>query len=165
MIRLRGIDNLLTRLIKEKHMKSVYPQLHGLDPFVIGFDKLFKQLQDVSTNVAKNTPNWPPYNIKQVDDNTYVIEMAIAGFGKSDVEVTLEGNKLVVKGASKDNPEDDYIFKGIANRGFERAFTLNDQIEIKNAEMANGMLKVWLENIYQAQENIKKITIKDKEEK
>ena len=101
-------------------MKSVYPQLHGLDPFVIGFDKLFKQLQDVSTNVAKNTPNWPPYNIKQVDDNTYVIEMAIAGFGKSDVEVTLEGNKLVVKGASKDNPEDDYIFKGIANRGFER---------------------------------------------
>jgi molecular chaperone IbpA len=146
-------------------LSTYFPQLKTLDPFVIGFDKLFDQLQEVSSNVAKNAPNWPPYNIKQVNDNKYVIEMAVAGFGKSDIEVTLEGNKLVIKGATKDDEDKNYIWKGIANRSFQRVFTLNDQIEIKDAEIANGMLKVWLQNMYQAQQNIKKITIKDKEEK
>lgn len=146
-------------------LSTYFPQLKTLDPFVIGFDKLFDQLQEVSSNVAKNAPNWPPYNIRQVTDNKYVVEMAVAGFGKSDIEVTLEGNKLVIKGATKESEDENYLWKGIANRAFQRTFTLNDKIEIKDAEIANGMLKIWLENMYQAQENIKKIAIKDKEEK
>jgi molecular chaperone IbpA len=105
---------------------------------------------------------YPPYNIKQVNKNKYVIELAVAGFAKSDIEVTLDGNKLVVKGsAQEDELEDEtYFFKGIANRNFERTFTLADKIEIKNAEMVNGMLKVWLESLVQTQDTIKKITIK-----
>lgn len=146
-------------------MTNLLPHLRTLDPFAIGFDKIFKQLHDASSNLTKNTPNWPPYNIKQVTDNKYVIEMAVAGFAKQDIEVTLEGNKLVIKGESKDINDENYLWRGIANRAFQRTFTLNDAIEIKDAEIANGMLKVWLENMYQVQENIKKIAIKDKETK
>lgn len=146
-------------------LSSYFPQLKSLDPYIIGFDKVFDQLQEMGTSAAKNVPNWPPYNIKQVKDNKYVIEMAVAGFAKQDIEVTLEGNKLVIKGESKDLDNENYLWKGIANRAFQRTFTLNDAIEIKDAEIANGMLKVWLENMYHAQENIKKITIKEKDAK
>ena len=145
-------------------MTSLFPQLRTLEPFTVGFDKLFDQLQEVSANVTKNAPNWPPYNIKQVKDNKYVIEMAVAGFGKSDIEVTLDGNKLVIKGESKDSEDENYVWKGIANRAFQRTFTLNDKIEIKDAELANGMLKVWLENMVKAQDSIKKISVKTKDE-
>ena len=148
---------------------SLFPQwesIHkSLDPFTVGFDDILNQMQEVTKTVAKNIPNYPPYNIKQVKDNKYVIEMAVAGFAKTDIEVTLDGNKLVIKGAvvEGDDP-DNYLFKGIANRNFTRQFTLADKIEIKDAEIANGMLKVWLENIVKAQDAVKKITVKSKDE-
>ena len=133
----------------------------SLDPFTVGFDDVLDQMRDISETVAKATPGYPPYNIKQVKDNKYVIEMAVAGFGKTDIEVTLDGNKLVIKGAVVEGDDaDNYIFKGIANRNFTRQFTLADKIEIKDAEIANGMLKVWLENIVKAQDAVKKIAIK-----
>ena len=149
---------------------SLFPQwasLHkSLDPFTVGFDDVLDQIRDISETVAKATPGYPPYNIKQVKDNKYVIEMAVAGFAKTDIEVTLEGNKLVIKGSVVDSSEDDssYIYKGIANRNFNRAFTLADKVEIKDAEIANGMLKVWLENMVKVQDAVKKITVKSKDE-
>ena len=92
--------------------------------------------------------------------------MAVAGFAKSDIEVTLEGNKLVVKGkAADDDKDENFLFKGIANRNFSREFKINDKIEIENAELANGMLKIWLQNMVKAQELIKKIPLTAKEEK
>lgn len=140
---------------------TLFPSRSSLEPFTVGFEKMLDQLAEASNNIAKNAPNWPPYNIKQVSDNKYVIEMAVAGFAKSDIEVTLEGNKLVVKGASKEE-ETDYLFKGIANRAFLRSFTIADKVEIKDAELVNGMLKIWLENMYQQQNFFKKIDVKDK---
>ena len=135
----------------------------SLDPFSVGFDDVLNQIREVSETVAKATPGYPPYNIKQVKDNKYVIEMAVAGFAKTDIEMTLDGNKLVIKGASKDDPETEYVYKGIANRNFERSFTLADKVEIKDAELVNGMLKVWLESIVKTQDAIKKIQIKQKD--
>ena len=149
---------------------SLFPQwtnLHkSLDPFTVGFDDVLNQIREVSETVAKATPGYPPYNIKQVKENKYVIEMAVAGFAKTDIEVTLEGNKLVIKGSVIDSSDDtdNYIYKGIANRNFNRAFTLADKVEIKDAEIANGMLKVWLENMVKAQDAVKKITVKSKDE-
>ena len=94
-----------------------------------------KQLQKAMT--------YPPYNIKQVSDNQYVIEMAVAGFTKTDIEVTLEGNKLVVKGNTKDEAAPEtFIHKGIKNSSFAREFTIADKVEIENAELVNGMLKI-----------------------
>lgn len=146
-------------------LTTLFPSHSAFAPFSVGFDKLFSQLQETANTVAKNSPNWPPYNIKKVKDNKYVIEMAVAGFAKSDIEVTVEGNKLVIKGESQDNEADDYVFKGIANRAFQRTFTIADKVEIKDAEMVNGMLRVWLENLYQTQETVKKIAIKETDTK
>ena len=149
---------------------SLFPQwasLHkSLDPFTVGFDDILDQIRDISETVAKATPGYPPYNIKQVKENKYVIEMAVAGFAKTDIEVTLEGNKLVIKGAVVESAEDpsSFIYKGIANRNFNRTFTLADKVEIKDAEIANGMLKVWLENMVKAQDMVKKIAVKSKDE-
>ena len=134
-----------------------------LDHFMIGFDPIIDMLQSAAKDVSKYTPSYPPYNIKQVKENKYVIEMAVAGFSKTDIEITLEGNKMVVKGATKDDEDETYLHKGIANRAFERQFTLADKVEIKDAEIANGMLRVWLENMITAQDAIKKIGIKSKD--
>lgn len=118
------------------------------DPFAIGYDKFFDRLKDFQAQTAKAI-TYPPYNIKKVSDNTYVIEMAVAGFGKQDIEITLDENTLKIDGHVKRAADDDknYLFKGIAERPFTRAFTLADTVEIKNAELINGMLRVWLDNI------------------
>ena len=130
------------------------------DPFTVGFTDVFEELEKVSKQVQK-AATYPPYNIKRIDDTKYVIELAVAGFAKSDVEVTLEGNKLVVKGVANDEeaPE-NYLFKGIANRGFTREFTLADKVEIENAELINGMLKIGLANMVKVQDAVKKIAVK-----
>jgi len=143
-------------------MTTLFPSLdfRKFDPFTIGFDDVFKDLQEMSKNTAKAL-SYPPYNIKQVSDTKYVIEMAVAGFAKTDIEVTLEGNKLVVKGNAKDEeaPE-NFIFKGIANRNFQREFKIADKVEIENAELVNGMLKIGLANMVKVQDAVKKIAVK-----
>ena len=130
------------------------------DPFTIGFNDVFDEFEKLSKQVAK-TATYPPYNIRRVSDNKYVIEMAVAGFAKTDIELTLEGNKLVVTGNAADEaaPE-SFLFKGIANRNFSREFTLADKVEIENAEIVNGMLKIGLANMVKAQDAIKKIAVK-----
>ena len=146
--------------------KTLAPfDLRTFDPFALGFDDVFKDLQDMASKVSK-TVTYPPYNIKQVKENKYVIEMAVAGFAKTDIEVTLEGNKLVIKGAAKEDETEikDYIFKGIANRNFSREFKIADKVEIENAELTNGMLKIWLSNMVKAQDLIKKIPLVSKDE-
>jgi molecular chaperone IbpA len=134
-----------------------------LDPFAVGYDKFFSDLEDLAKTASKNLPSYPPYNIKAVGKDKYVIEMAVAGFAKTDIEVSLQGNKLTVQGSTQDedtNETQDYIFKGIANRNFTRTFNLADKIEIKDAEIVNGMLKIWLDSLVETQANIKKIAIK-----
>ena len=125
----------------------------------IGFDEIFKRLSTFSDALPKIS-TFPPYNIRKTDENTYVIEVAVAGFGKQDIELTLEDGVLTVKGQiSADNPH-DYIFKGIANRAFTRSFTLADTVKVQNAELLNGMLKVWLERFIPEDKKPQKIDIK-----
>ena len=130
----------------------------SFDPFSIGFDRVIDEMLEVSKTVSK----YPPYNIKKINDKKWVIEMAVAGFAKSDIEVTLNGNKLVVSGSAQEDEAEEgvYAFKGIANRDFSHTFKIADQVEIGNAEMVNGMLKIWLDSLVQTQDNIKKIAIK-----
>ena len=134
------------------------------DPFSIGFNDMFNELESMSKAVAK-AATYPPYNIKQVKDNKFVIEMAVAGFAQADIEITLEGNKLVIKGNTEDSetPE-DFLYKGIANRNFTREFKLADKVEIENAELVNGMLKIGLANMVKLQDNIKKIPLMGSQE-
>ena len=76
-------------------------------PSTVGFDTVFKRIEDMSQQVAKAATNYPPYNIKKVADNKYVIELAVAGFGRSDVEITLQDDKLVISGKSSDDDENN----------------------------------------------------------
>lgn len=129
------------------------------DKFFVGFDDQFTQLAKLGQDLAKNVPSYPPFNIKKIADDKYVIEVAIAGFTQSDVEITLEGNKLTVKGNTQDDSENEFLFKGIANRAFTRTFALADKIEVESAEMVNGMLKIALDKIVEAQP-VRKIEVK-----
>lgn len=145
------------------HLKDVFGRdLQMFDKFFVGFDEQFNRLSKLHDEVAKNVPNYPPYNIKKVDDNKYVIEMAVVGFGKSDVEIEMIEDKLVVRGNVRNDDRDSfetYMFKGIADRAFTRMFALGDHIEVKNAEMLNGMLKIALERIIPEHKKPKKIEI------
>lgn len=130
----------------------------------VGFDPIIKKLAEISETFPK-IPSYPPYNIRKVNDTTYIIELAVAGFGKQDIELTLEGDTLTVKGNVHQNDTDDnYIFKGIAERAFTRQFTLADTVEVKNADLINGMLKIWLERFIPEEKKPKKINIGEKQE-
>jgi len=101
-------------------MKDFFNTEFGkMQSFTVGFNDTMELMREAATAAATKAITYPPYNIKQVKENKYVIEMAVAGFAKSDIEMTLEGNKLVIKAAAKDDDEEEYLFKGIANRGFE----------------------------------------------
>ena len=132
-----------------------------LDKFFVGFDEQFAHLQKLHDDVTKNIPNYPPYNIRKNGENSYTIEMAVAGFGQNEIDIEIEGGKLVVKGnlASVDT-EDNFLFKGIATRAFTRAFAIDDHIEVKNAELFNGMLKIALERMVPENQKPKKVQVK-----
>jgi molecular chaperone IbpA len=134
------------------------------DKFFVGFDDTYNRLAKIHDDITQNIPNYPPYNIKKVDDNKYVIELAVAGFAKQDIEITIEDNKLIVKGNAADDT-DNFVFKGIANRAFTRTFALDDQIEIKDAALFNGMLKIALDRIIPEHKKPRKIEVKEPHEK
>jgi len=140
--------------------RTVLDMFKDLDKFYVGFDDNWNRMAKLHDDLTKNIPNYPPYNIRKVEDNKYVIELAVAGFSKSDIEITFEDNKLVISGASADD-QDNFLFKGIANRAFTRTFALDDHIEIHNAEMINGMLKIALEKIIPEHKKPRKIEVAD----
>ena len=126
---------------------------------IIGVDSVLKKMQEVTENLPK-IPSYPPYNIRKVDDTKYVIEVAVAGFAKQDIEVELADGVLTVKGNIAATEDDEnFIFKGIADRAFTRTFTLADSVVVKNADLLNGMLKIWLERFIPEEKKPRKIDI------
>lgn len=147
---------------------SLIGQVFGkdFDKFFIGFDDQISRMQKLHDDITKNIPNYPPYNIKKVDENHYVIEMAVAGFGQTDIDIEMNEGKLVVRGnIDAAEGEDNFLFKGIANRAFTRTFALNDEVEVKDAEIFNGMLKIALERLIPEHKQPKKIAVKSKSPK
>jgi len=141
------------------YLKDVFGlDYKGFDKFYVGFDDQFNRLAKMHDDLTKNIPNYPPYNIKKVEENKYVVEIAVAGFAKQDIEITLDESKLIVKGNLKDDNE-NYLFKGIAGRAFTRTFALDDALEVQNADLINGMLKIFLERIIPEHKKPKKIEV------
>ena len=101
---------------------------------VIGFDDFFNDIHNVDKT-------YPPYNIQKAGDDIYTLEMAIAGFKKSDISVSVENNILKITGGRKKNGN-DYIHKGMATRNFMRSFSLARHIEVEEAKMEDGLLKI-----------------------
>lgn len=147
------------------HLSVFGPGFKDFDKFFVGFDDQFNRMAKLHDDITKNIPSYPPYNIKKTGDNTYVIELAVAGFAKQDIEIELADGKMVIKGNLQSNDaEEHFLFKGIAGRNFQREFALDDQIEVRNAEMINGMLQVFLERIIPEHKKPKKIEVKDTSE-
>lgn len=135
---------------------------NGLDKFFVGFDDQFDRIAKMHDDLTKNIPNYPPYNVKKIDENKFVIELAVAGFAKQDIEIDLSDNKMVIKGkVTGDVRESDFLWRGIAARDFTRVFALQDQMEVIDAEMLNGMLKVFLERIIPEHKKPKKVTVRE----
>lgn len=127
----------------------------------IGFDRVFSEIANAQSNFVKSIPSYPPYNIKKIDDKTYTIEMAVAGFGRSDIDVEMDGDTLKIAGRVSQD-DSSYVYKGIAERAFSRQFKLADSVEVKNAALVNGMLKITLENMMKVLPT-KKIEVEESE--
>jgi len=136
--------------------------LTTFDPFrnlTVGFDNVFDQLSSLS---QFEIPKYPPYNIKKVDDNKYQLEMALAGFAKSDLEVEVKDNTLTVTGNSADDTEttNSFVYKGIAQRAFTRQWTLMNYLKVFSANFKDGVLVVDMELNEPEEEKGKKIEVK-----
>jgi len=127
--------------------------------YSIGFDRMFDRLLDDS---LVTTTNYPPYNIVKMDDTNYAIQIAVAGFGKDDIEIETKENTLSIKSKEKGDVVDEttYLHKGISNRAFKRTFTISDDVVVKGATFENGLLNVELERIIPEEKKPRLIEIK-----
>ena len=128
-----------------------------LDRFMVGGKDLWNRMTYAQNT---NASGFPPYNTRKVGENKYLVELAVSGFGKEDIDITVEDNKLTIKGCI-DRTESDaaYLYKGIATRNFTRSFVLDEYLEVVGAEMVNGMLKVSIERIVPPEKQPRKIAI------
>jgi molecular chaperone IbpA len=142
---------------------SIFNQLR---PLSVGFDDVFDTFESFfDSDLRIPTINYPPYNIVKTGKNNYNIEVALAGFNKKDIDVSVEDGVLTIesKSSDKDETKDEdgnTIYKGISKRYFKRQFTIANDVEIKGAELKDGLLKVSLERIVPESKKLKTIEIK-----
>ena len=133
------------------------PQFHRA---TIGFDRLFNELERGFAN-SPNGQGYPPYNIAQINEDEYMISLAVAGFGMDNLEIEKDGKMLYIVGTAPKGDEDvNYLHKGIGGRAFRREFTLADHVEVSNASLELGMLNVHLTREVPEALKPKKIKIK-----
>jgi molecular chaperone IbpA len=128
----------------------------------VGFDRLFDMLENSSLGQAQE--NYPPFDLIKLGDNDYRIELAVAGFKPDELDITAQQNVLLVSGRKKDETDEkgnNYIYRGIATRSFERRFALADHIQVKGADMKDGLLSIELVREIPEAMKPKKISIGD----
>lgn len=133
------------------------PSIHK---FAVGFDSVFDEI----LRTTNQNSNYPPYNIVKHGEDKFVIELAIAGFADSEVDITVEKNQLVVKGEKQIELTDstqtiEYVHRGISARSFVRSWTLADYVEVSGAKMENGILSIALDRIVPEEQKPKRIKI------
>ena len=138
---------------------SLFDNFNQHTPYAVGFDRVFDQLNAYVTNNVTST-GFPPYNIRKDGDYNYVIEMALAGFGKKDIEVEVKEGLLTVRSVKENDENDSNLYRGISYRKFNRKFTLADDVEVNDASLENGMLTISLERIVPEEKKPRTITIK-----
>ena len=108
----------------------------------IGFDRVFNLLENA--NRLQSVESWPPYDIVRVDENSYRIVMAVAGFAETDLDITYEPNLLIITGEHKEADDSQYLHRGLASRPFVRRFELADHVKVAGASLINGLLAIEL---------------------
>ena len=141
---------------------SIFNQLR---PVTVGFDNVFdhfeRMMDDHNFNQMTAT-NFPPYNIVKTGEYTYDVELALAGFSKNDIDVEYKDNMLTVKSKekAKDNDVDGMLHRGISKRWFSKSFTIADDVEVKGAELKDGLLKISMERIIPEGKKARTIEVK-----
>lgn len=126
-------------------MNNQLARLDAINRALIGFDTMFDQMERRFANSVSN--NYPPHNILKTGENQYEIQLAVTGFEKSEISVTVEDNVLIVKGETQtpnESTEIVYLHRGLATRDFCKEFPLAEHIEVEGAETRNGMLTIKL---------------------
>lgn len=147
-----------------KNQLSIFNQLR---PVTVGFDNVFDHFERMFNDDFFNVPtvNYPPYNIVKTGANTYNVEVALAGFSRDDVSVEFAEGILTIKSkdrtvSDKQDADGDIIHKGISKRYFSKSFTVSDDVEIKGAELKDGLLTVSMERIVPESKKARVIEIK-----
>lgn len=135
-------------------MKNI--NLENILKTFIGFDELQQELILASKNGSKL---YPPYNIEQLDDKTFVISLAIAGYNESDIDISLDNDRLTIDGSKPEDESKKYLHKGISSKSFKRIYQLGKHIEVAKASLENGILSIRLEKNIPEEELPKKIQI------
>lgn len=139
----------------------------SLLPSTVGFDKLISTIEDFDRMLASGIDRkttYPPYNIVKEGENNYVIEIAISGFKREEIDIKLDRSKLTVAGNMKNHLNTgavtrEYLHKGIAARSFELVYTLNDTVVVREADIVDGLLTIKLENVVPEEKKPRKIPI------
>ena len=137
---------------------SLFDNFNQLTPYAVGYDKMFDNLSRYVDNSVTST-GFPPYNIRKEGDYHYVIEMALAGFSKEDIEIEVADGALSIRSDKKDDASDN-LYRGISFRKFNRKFTLSDDIVVNDAALDNGMLTINLERIVPEEKKPRLIEVK-----
>ena len=138
---------------------SLFDNFNQLTPYAVGFDRVFDQLGRYVTDNVTST-GFPPYNITKEGEYNFVIEMALAGFNKKDIEVEVEDGTLSIRSVKEDTSEaNSEIYRGIAYRKFVRKFTLAEAVVVNGAALENGMLTIDLERVIPEEKKPRTITV------
>ena len=127
------------------------------DPFFIGFNR---ELNRLNTAHKTNSQSYPPYDLLKLDEDTYQISLAIAGFSKEDIDVSVDNGTLIIKGEIVEVTDAEVVHKGIAGRKFVRSFALGEYMEVTSAELKDGMLHISVDRIVPEEKKPKSIKIK-----
>tara|TARA_B100000085_G_scaffold102780_1_gene93510 strand:- start:202 stop:636 length:435 start_codon:yes stop_codon:yes gene_type:complete len=138
---------------------TLFDNFNQLTPYAVGFDRVFDRLTNYTSNNLSST-GFPPYNIRKDGDYNYVIEMALAGFGKKDVEIEVANGTLTVRSVKENDADDSIVHRGISYRKFARKFTLADDIVVNDAKLENGLLNIHLEQVIPEEKKPRLIDIK-----
>ena len=140
---------------------SLFDNFNQLTPYAVGCDRIFYNLSRYAADNVQST-GFPPYNIRKEGEYNFVIEMALAGFGKKDIEVEVADGTLSVRSVKEDDSDldDNQIYRGIAYRKFERKFTLADAVVVNGAKLEHGMLLIDLERVVPEEKKPRLISVK-----
>ena len=128
------------------------------DPFFIGFNREMERLANVQ--LASRQTNYPPYDLLKMDEDTYQLSLAVAGFSKDDIDVSVDNGTLIIKGEIAEVIDAEVVHKGIAGRKFTRTFALGEYMEVTGAKMEDGMLHVNIDRVVPEDKKPKTIKIK-----
>lgn len=128
----------------------------------LGFDRIFNEVERLLHN-EKQSPTYPPHNIVKVSNNQYFVELALAGFNKNDIDISVIEDRLIITGEkkNKDDNVNNYIYQGIALRNFTKTLKIAETILVRDAEFKDGILRICLENIVPENKKPRKIQILD----